>query len=190
MSYAKLYQPTKKLHSTIYNATLILSASLLIAISAHISIPIPFSPVPITGQTFTVLLVGAVLGKRRGVAAVVLYLAEGALGFPVFAGAKGGFAALLGPTGGYLAGFVASAYLVAHLIERGWDRRLWTSALAMVLGNLLIYLCGLTWLSVFVSRGQVLALGLMPFLVGDGLKILLASGLLAISGTLKPEVGN
>ncbi|MFO8035160.1 MAG: biotin transporter BioY [Anaerolineales bacterium] len=190
MSYAELYQPTKKLHSTIYNALLVLSASLLIAISAQISIPIPFGPVPITGQTFTVLLIAAVLGKRRGIAAVTLYLTEGALGFPVFAGAKGGFAALLGPTGGYLAGFVASAYLVAHLVERGWDRKVWSSTLAMVLGNLAIYLCGLTWLSAFVGRDQVLALGLMPFLVGDGLKIILASGLLAISGTLKPEVGN
>lgn len=186
MSYAELYQPTRKLHSTIYNATLVISASLLIAFSAQISIPIPFSPVPITGQTFTVLLVGAVLGKRRGVAAVMLYLAEGALGFPVFAGARGGFAALLGPTGGYLAGFTASAYLVAHLIERGWDQRLWTSALAMILGNLLIYLCGLTWLSVFVSRDQVLALGLIPFLIGDALKIILASGFLAFSGSVKP----
>lgn len=190
MSYAKLYQPTKELHSTIYNAILILSASLLIAISAHISIPIPFSPVPITGQTFTVLLVGAVLGKRRGVAAVVLYLAEGAVGFPVFAGAKGGFAALLGPTGGYLAGFVASAYLVAHLVERGWDQRVGTSALAMVLGNLVIYLCGLIWLSVYVGGDQVFALGLLPFLVGDVLKITLASGLLALSGSVKPNEGN
>ncbi len=120
----------------------------------------------------------------------MLYLAEGALGFPVFAGAKGGFAALLGPTGGYLAGFVAAAYLVAHLIELDWDRKAWTSALAMVLGNLLIYLCGLTWLSVFVSRDQVLALGLFPFLVGDGLKIILASGLLAFSGSVKPDGGN
>lgn len=190
MSYAELYQPTKKAQASLYNAGLILSASLLIAISAQLSIHVPFSPVPITGQTLTVLLIAALLGKKRGLAAVGLYLAEGAMGFPVFAGGKGGFTALLGPTGGYLIGFAAATYMVGALVLQGWDRSMITSGMAMVLGNLVIYLFGLTWLSFYVGAGKVIHLGLTPFLIGDVLKILLATAILATSGTFKPSPGS
>lgn len=186
MSYAELYAPQKKISTTLYNLALILCANLLIALSAQLSFHLPFSPVPITGQTLTVLLLAALLGKKRGLAAILLYLGEGALGMPVFAGGQGGLGVLIGPTGGYLLGFAAATFLVGSLIDRGWDRRIWTSTLAMLLGNLVIYICGLAWLSTLVAPDQVLALGLYPFLVGDALKITLAAGVLAASGSRKP----
>jgi biotin transporter BioY len=136
--------------------------------------------VPITGQTFAVLLIGAVLGSRRGALSILLYLGWGAMGLPVFSGGGGGIATLAGPTGGYLAGFVPAAFLVGWLCERGWDRSLWTAGLAMVLGNIVIYFFGLLWLAGFVGWDQVVALGLAPFILGDVLKIILAA--LALPG--------
>lgn len=188
MSYAELYQPRKQSYASLYNGALVLTASALLAISAQLSVQLPFSPVPISGQTLAVLLLAAVLGKGRGLAAVMLYLAEGAAGLPVFAGGKAGWAVLLGPTGGYLIGFAAAAYLVGDLIQRGWDGNLWQAVLAMVLGNVVIYAAGLAWLSFFVQGSQVLALGLTPFVVGDALKISLAAVLLAASGQIKPSI--
>lgn len=161
----------------VYDVLLILGGSLLTALSAQIAIPLPFSPVPITGQTFAVLLVGTLLGSRRGALAMLVYLGEGLLGLPVFAGGKGGPAVFMGPTAGYLWGFVAAAFLVGSLAERGWDRRIWSAAAAMFLGNGVIYLFGLPWLSRFVpgSLSQVLTLGLYPFIPGDILKLVLAA---------------
>ncbi len=159
---------------------LILVGSLVVALSAQISVPLPFSPVPVTGQTFGVLLVGALLGSRRSALSLLAYLGEGALGLPVFAGGTGGLVRLAGPTGGYLLGFVATAFLVGRLCERGWDRRLLTIAIAMLLGNAIIYLFGLPWLARFVGPDKVLALGLLPFIPGDLLKITLAA--LALPG--------
>lgn len=161
----------------LYDVLLILGGSLLTALSAQIAIPLPFSPVPITGQTFAVLLVGTLLGSRRGALAMLVYLGEGLLGLPVFAGGKGGPAVFMGPTAGYLWGFVAAAFLVGSLAERGWDRRIWSAAAAMFLGNGVIYLFGLPWLSRFVpgSLSQVLTLGLYPFIPGDILKLVLAA---------------
>ncbi|MBI4758069.1 MAG: biotin transporter BioY [Chloroflexi bacterium] len=159
---------------------LILVGSLVVALSARISVPLPFSPVPVTGQTFGVLLVGALLGSRRGALSLLAYLGEGALGLPVFAGGTGGLVRLAGPTGGYLVGFVAAAFLVGRLCERGWDQRLPTAGAAMLLGNAVIYLLGLPWLARFVGPDKVLALGLLPFIPGDLLKITLAA--LALPG--------
>jgi biotin transport system substrate-specific component len=110
------------------DAALIITGSLLVAVMAQISIPLPPSPVPITGQTFAVLIVGAVLGSKRGAASLALYLAQGALGLPVFAEFKSGLVTLFGPTGGYLFGFVVAAYVVGLLAERGLDRN-WRTAL-------------------------------------------------------------
>ncbi len=154
---------------------LLLSASLLVALAARVTIPLPFSPVPITGQTFAVLLVGALLGRRMGALAMLAYLAEGAAGLPVFAGGVGGPAVLVGPTAGYLYGFVAAALVVGWLCERGWDRRPVTAALAMLAGNAVIYLFGLPWLALFIGPERVLAAGLLPFIPGDLLKLLLAT---------------
>jgi len=159
---------------------LILVGSLVVALSAQISVPLPFSPVPVTGQTFGVLLVGALLGSRSGALSLLVYLGEGALGLPVFAGGTGGLVRLAGPTGGYLLGFVAAAFLVGWLCERGWDRRLPTAAMAMLLGNAIIYLFSLPWLAHFVGPDKALALGLLPFIPGDLSKLILAA--LALPG--------
>jgi len=156
----------------------VLAGSLLVALSARVAIPLPFSPVPITGQTFGVLLVGACLGSRRGAASLLLYLAEGAMGLPVFAEGKAGVAWLFGPTGGYLFGFVAAAFVVGRLCELGWDRRLGTAAIVFLAGNAVIYWIALPWLACFVGTGRVLTAGLWPFLPGDVLKVILATILL------------
>jgi len=136
-------RPESRALARLYDLGLVLSASAFIAVSAHLTVRLPFSPVPVTGQTFAVLLTGALLGRQRGAAAVLAYLAEGLAGLPVFAGGMSGLAYLLGPTGGYLLGFVAAAYLTGALAERGWDRQPLTTALAMVLGNLALYAPGL-----------------------------------------------
>ena len=157
---------------------LILGGSLLIALSAQLQFVLPFSPVPMTGQTFAVLLLGALYGSKRGPATVVTYLALGAMGLPVFAGGAFGLARFVGPTAGYLVGFLAAAFVVGFLSERGWDRKPWATAVSMLIGNGMIYVAGVLWLSRFVGWQAVLSIGVLPFLVGDALKIALATILL------------
>lgn len=159
---------------------LVLAGTGLVAGAAQISIPLPFTPVPITGQTFAVLLTGAALGARRGAAAIVLYVLEGLAGLPVFAGGASGLARLLGPTGGYLLGFIAAAYLTGTLAERGWDRTIRWAAAAMAAGNLVIYLFGVPWLAIFLGWPKAVTGGLLPFIPGDLLK--LAAAALALPG--------
>ncbi len=154
---------------------LLLGGSLLIALAAQLQILLPFSPVPVTGQTFAVLLLGALYGSRRGPATVVTYLMLGAIGLPVFAGGAAGLARFVGPTAGYLVGFVAAAFAVGSLSERGWDRRPWTTAASMIIGNVIIYAIGILWLSRFVGWEAVVNTGVLPFLPGDALKIALAT---------------
>jgi biotin transport system substrate-specific component len=168
------------------NVLLTLAGSIVLWASAKIQVP--FYPVPLTLQTFAVLVIGAAFGWRLGAATVALYLLEGALGLPVFAGTpeKGiGLAYMMGPTGGYLAGYVLAAALTGALAERGWDRRFASTAAAMVLGNLVIYLFGLAWLGQVVGWDQpVLQWGLTPFIPGDLLKIALAAAALPFAWTL------
>ncbi|HEU0022050.1 MAG TPA: biotin transporter BioY [Dehalococcoidia bacterium] len=156
----------------IRDIALIVGFTLLTALFAQISIPLGFTPVPITGQTLAVMLTGAALGSRRGAAAMALYLVAGAW-LPFFAGGASGFVWGLA-TGGYLVGFIPAAYLVGFLAERGWDRRVWI-ILAMLLGNIVLYLPGLVQLSFFVPEGKVLELGLYPFILGDLIKIYIAA---------------
>ena len=155
-----------------------LAFSLLTALSAQIAIPLPFTPVPITGQTFGVLLTGALLGPRLGAAAMLLYLLEGSAGLPFFAGGAGGAARLAGPTGGYLLSYPFAAALVGWLAVRGWDRRPLTMLAAMLLGSLVVFALGAGWLSHFVGLSHAVTAGVLPFLPGDALKALLAAGLL------------
>jgi len=162
----------------LYDLLLVALGSALIAASAWVAIPLPFSPVPVTAQTFAVLLVGSALGARRGTAAALAYLAEGCAGLPVFAGGAAGAHVLLGATGGYLAGFVPGAWLCGVLAERGWDRHVGTTVASMALGNLAILAPGLLWLARLVGPERVLAMGLLPFLPGDAVKIALAAALL------------
>jgi biotin transport system substrate-specific component len=147
----------------------------LLTLSARIAIPLPFSPVPITAQTMTVLLLGAILGSRRGSLCVAAYLLQGALGLPVFAGGTAGLAVLGGPRAGYLLGFVAAAFTTGALAERGWDRRMGSTLAAMLLGNAAIYAFGLPWLAAFVGPRNAIPLGLVPFIPGDLLKVGLAA---------------
>ena len=157
------------------NALLIAAACVVVALAARIAIPVPWSPVPLTGQTFAVLLSGAVLGARRAFIAQALYLAEGAFGLPVFAGGAAGFAIVAGPTGGYLLAFPFAAAVTGALAERGWDRRFLTMLAAMLLGSTVIFALGLIQLSRFVPQAQLLAAGLLPFVPGDLVKSALAA---------------
>lgn len=166
--------------SALYDLGLVLAGSILIALSAQVAFPLPFSPVPVTGQTFGVLLVASLLGRVRGTAAVLAYLAEGVAGLPVFAGLAAGPAKLIGPTGGYLAGFVLGAYVCGWLAERGWDRTPLRTTISMVLGNVAIFAVALPWLARFVGPANVWTMGFWPFLPGDIVKIGLAAALLPL----------
>jgi biotin transport system substrate-specific component len=158
---------------------LVVGGSLFVALSAQVTILLPGTPVPVTGQTLAVLLVGVLLGAARGAMTLALYLLEGALGLPFFAEGKAGAATLfLAPSAGYLWSFPIAAALAGALAERGWDRRPVTALLAMVAGNLVIYVAGLAWLSRYVGVEGALGMGLLPFLPGDLLKIALATLLL------------
>lgn len=162
---------------------LVTAGSLFIALSAQLAIRLPFSPVPVTGQTFAVLIVGMAFGSRLGALTVLAYLAEG-LFLPVFAEARTWFHPVTPWTAGYLVGFVAAAYVTGWLAENGWDRRPLSTAAAMVVGNLAIYVPGMLWLSyMFASNtdlaGMALAStvfikGFSLFLIGDLAKIILA----------------
>jgi len=175
---ADLLRPSEKRLAGFYDVTLIIAGSLLIGLCAHIKVLLPFSPVPVTGQTFAVLMIAALLGARRGCLVVLAYLIEGSAGLPVFA-VGAGPAVLLGPTGGYLFGFIPAVYITGRLAEKGWDRRIGTTVLAMVFGNLAIYTFGLFWLCCLTGfKLMVLTLGLLPFIVGDLVKIILAAILL------------
>lgn len=163
-------------HSILAEISLVLTGSLLIAASAQVRFYLPNTPVPVTLQTLAVLLIGAVLGSRRGMAAAGTYMTLGSLGLPFFAGLNGGALALLGPTGGYLFGFVLAAGLVGWLAERKADRQMLSSLPMLLAGMGVIYLCGSLWLSQFVGGfGLAITAGVLPFVLGDLLKILLAS---------------
>jgi biotin transport system substrate-specific component len=155
---------------------LIVLGSLLLAALARIEIVLPFTPVPITGQTFGVLLIGAALGSKRGAASMILYITEGAMGLPFFAGGGSGLGILTGATAGYLAGFVGAAYVVGWLAERGLERSVRTSIIPFLAGTVIIYAFGITWLSIVLgSLSKAIALGVVPFLIGDGIKLIAAS---------------
>lgn len=162
--------------SWLRDATLIVLGTLFVTILAQVRIPLPFTPVPLTGQTFAVLLVGAALGSKRGLVSMALYIALGALGLPVFAGGASGMAYLSGATLGYLVGFAAAAAIVGLLAERGLERSVRTSILPFLVGTAVIYLCGVAWLSILLgSFSQAVAAGLFPFLVGDAIKLVAAA---------------
>lgn len=156
----------------------LLTFNLILVASAYVSIPLPFTPVPITGQTFAVMLIGMVLGRTLGAGVVLAYLIEGACGLPVFAGGAMGLPALIGPTGGYLMGFVVAAWVTGFLAEHKWDRNYLLSALAMLIGHAIVFAAGMAWLYRYVPGDQVIALGLAPFVVGTIIKVVAAAGVL------------
>ena len=155
---------------------LVIAGVLLLAGLAQVEIVLPFTPVPITGQTFGVLLIGAAYGSKRGAATMIAYIAAGALGLPFFSGGGSGMRILTGATAGYLAGFVVAARVIGLLSERGLERSVRTSLIPFIAGTLIIYVFGVAWLSVIVGGfGKALTLGVLPFLVGDGFKLVAAS---------------
>ena len=158
--------------------SLVFAFSLLIALSAQIVVPI--GPVPITGQTFAVLLTGALLGSRLGAMALVVYLIEGASGLPFFYGGSSGIAHLLGPTGGYLIAFPAAAFITGAFAEHGWDKRFLTAAASMAIGSVVIMLSGWAWFALITSTPLPTAfqLTVLKFIPGDIVKILLAAAVL------------
>lgn len=151
------------------------------ALTVSAKLSVPFYPVPMTMQTYVVLLIGMAFGWRLAGATLLLYLAEGALGLPVFT-RGGGLAYLAGPTGGYLLGFLLAALAVGWLAERGWDRSLWRALPAMAVGQLLIFAPGLAWLSQLLGDwDKAVAAGLTPFLLGEVFKMALAAATMPIA---------
>src|SRR6476659_1683085 len=169
---------------TARSAGLVVGFSLLTALAAQIVIPI--GPVPITAQTFAVLLTGALLGSRLGTMAMVAYLIEGASGLPFFYGGHGGIQHLLGPTGGYLVAFPAAAFITGAFAENGWDKRFLTAVAAMFAGSAIIIVAGWAWFA-FVTHtapGAAFKLSIAPFLIGDVIKIALAAAVLPTGWSL------
>lgn len=154
---------------------LVVAGTALMALSAKINVPM--FPVPMTMQTFAVLVIGMAYGWRLGGLTLLAYLAEGAVGLPVFAGGAG-IAYMAGPTGGYLAGFAIAAVLVGWLGERGWDRSVAPTLAAMALGTAIIFGLGVAWLSTLIGFEKAVAAGFVPFLVGAAVKIALAAAVL------------
>ena len=149
---------------------LVLGGTVLLALSAQVRLPLPFTPVPATAQTFAVLFLGLSLGSRKAGASAGGYWLAGACGLPVFNGWSGGWSAVTGPTGGYLIGFAAAAFVIGWFSERGWARGI-EVLLPLVLGEVMIYAFGLPWLACFVGPRHVLQAGLFPFLAGDAVKL-------------------
>ncbi len=167
----------ERLNARVRHILLIASGALFIFLTAQIYIV--RTPVPLTGQTFGVLIVGGALGARRGFAAVALYVLLGLVGLPFFAEGKGGSAVILGATGGYLIGFIVAGAVVGRLAELGWDRHIGGAIGMMLIGSALIYAIGLPWLAVVLhlSPADAIAAGLTPFIVWDAAKLAVAAGI-------------
>jgi len=180
-----LVRPSNRVAALVADSVLVALGVALIGASAQFSIHLPHTPVPITGQTFAVLLVGGAYGATRGFATLAAYLVVGGIGVGVFEGHSSGWDVLRfsSATGGYLVGMLVAATLVGWLADRGWDRQWVRSIPAMALGNIVIYAVGATWLAraLDLTATQTWNLGVKDFLIGDALKILLAAGLLPAS---------
>jgi len=167
----------ERMSSRVRSALLIVAGALLIYLTARLAIRLPDNPVPITGQTFGVLLVAGALGFQRGIAATALYVLVGIIGVPFFAEGRGGIEVIWGATGGYLVGFVVAGAVVGRLAELGWDRNVVGAVGAMLIGSGVIYLLGVPWLAATTGRplDQAIATGVVPFLFFDLVKLLAAA---------------
>ena len=175
---ADVIRPANAKTAWIYDAALVAGFSLVIALGAQVAIPLPFTPVPVTLQTLAVLLAGCLLGSSRGALAVIAYLGEGFAGLPVFSGGTAGISHLLGPTGGYLLGFVAAAFVVGVFAERGAAGSRLGTLVMLIAGNVVLYVPGVIWLGVYTGMDRAISLGFLPFVVGDLLKTAAGWGLL------------
>ncbi len=170
---------------------LVVGFALLTAAAAQLSIPLPWTPVPLTGTTFAVLLAGATLGWKAGAASQLLYNLLALAGLPFYQDANSGWTYATGATGGYLVGFVVAAALVGLLAERHQDRSVVTAVPAMLAGTAVIYLFGVTWLGHVLGADATTALekGMLPFVIGDTVKLVIAGALLPTAWRLAPDVG-
>jgi biotin transport system substrate-specific component len=164
-------------NSFIREALIVAGGSLLVALCARIAIPLPFSPVPLAIQAQVCLLMAVFLGSKRATAIVLAFLAQGVAGLPVFAMGHSGLAVLMGPRGGYLLGYLAAVFLVGYLWERSRVKNASRALLVMGIGNLIIFGLGVAQLSQFIGLNQALLLGVVPFIIGDFLKLLLGAKL-------------
>jgi biotin transport system substrate-specific component len=178
VSIAQLLRSEKSNSNILLEFVTVFGGSIFLALMAQFAIPLWFTPVPVTLQTLGVMLLGALLGSKKGAWAVLLYICEGVLGFPVFAGGSAGSGVLFGPTGGYLLGFVLSAYLVGFLLEKGWQKNYGLTLAALALSSLMTLIVGAFWLCFFVGGNNALALGVYPFLIGCGIKVIAASAMI------------
>ncbi len=177
VEYTQSIRQRSESAALVTNVVLVACGTLLLTLLAQVRVPL--FPVPITGQSLGVLLLGAALGTHRSVASVLAYLMLGAVGFPVFAGGVG-LAALLGPTGGYLWSFIPAAAAVGYLCERQWDRRFLWALIAFTLGHAIMFAGGVSWLTCLVGFREAVAVGLVPFLPGVVIKTLIATSLMPI----------
>ena len=171
------------------NIALVVGLTLFTAVCAQVSVPLPFTPVPLTLQTFAVLAGAGALGAQRAVASQILYVVLAAAGAPVLAGGSHGIAALTGATGGYIAGFIASSFVVGAIARTGATRNVASTAAAYVAGTATIYLLGVSWLAVsaHMSALDAIRAGMIPFLVGDAIKAVMAGAILPTAWQLRGE---
>lgn len=175
-------------HTRWREAAVVAGGSLFVGLAAQIAIPLPFTPVPLTLQTFAVLLTAAALGSMRGVMSMVLYAALGVIGVPWFAQGSSGFSA---PSFGYIIGFIVAAAVVGRIAESGATRTVGRTTLLMISGNAIIYAVGVTWLALTIHTGaaEAISLGLVPFVLGDAIKIAAAAGLLPLAWRWLDKLG-
>ncbi len=177
-SFVDILRPASSRLSTLFDILAILAGSCFIALSAQIAIPLWFTPVPMSLQPLAILLIGAILGSRKGALSVIAYITEGILGLPVFAGGLSGIAYFIGPTGGYLIGFILTAFFTGYLLERGWKNHLLSTFAALFLSCSLTLIAGAAYLAFFVGPIRALWLGILPFLIGDLIKVVIATTLI------------
>ena len=174
-NYSYLINETVEDRSWLKDIALVLGSSILISLFSPISIPLPFTPVPIATQMNVILLLSCFLGSKRALLAVLIYLFQGAIGFPVFSNGASGIIHLAGPRGGYLLGYAVAAFVTGFLMERTCNRTSAKAFAAMGIGNLIVYLFGFSWLSHFIGWGPAFVLGIFPFVIGDVVKLFIAT---------------
>jgi biotin transport system substrate-specific component len=166
-----------KIHPMIKNIILVLTGSWLIALMAQLSVTLPWTPIPVTGQTFGVLLISCLLGARRGFRSVFAYLLQGGMGLPFFAGGASGAAIFTKPSAGYLFGFLIASIIIGYFADKNKDRSFKSALPSFLIGYSLIYICGVTWLSYWVGLENAIYLGVVPFLPLTFLKLITLSWL-------------
>ena len=181
---ADLLLPRAAHSAWLMRSAMVISGAALIALSARLAFHLPFSPVPVTAQTFAILLLAAALGSRMGAASVLTYLGAAAAGAPVLANDMSGLPWMLGPSGGYLLGFAAAAYIVGRLAESGWDRKMLHTLAAMSIGYAIILSLGWAWLAILTAPDTAFIQGVLPFLPGAVIKSLLAVAVLPLAWKL------